>query len=87
MALKQAGKKAKGGVMYVTLEPCCHHQKTPPCVPALVKAGIRRVVYSEPYEHAASSHEEANSITLEFIRESALAVEKYRPEHQAKIAL
>jgi len=43
MALKQAGKKAQGGVMYVTLEPCCHHGHTPPCTQAIIDAGISEV--------------------------------------------
>ena len=43
MALKQAGKKAGGGVMYVTLEPCCHQGQTPPCTKAIIDAGISEV--------------------------------------------
>lgn len=43
-ALKQAGNKAKGATAYVTLEPCCHHGKTPPCSEALIKAKVARVV-------------------------------------------
>ncbi|WP_150465558.1 bifunctional diaminohydroxyphosphoribosylaminopyrimidine deaminase/5-amino-6-(5-phosphoribosylamino)uracil reductase RibD [Francisella sp. SYW-2] len=43
-ALKKAGDKAKGATAYVTLEPCCHHGKTPPCTDALIKAGIQKVV-------------------------------------------
>lgn len=44
VALSQAGNAARGGVVYVTLEPCAHHGKTPPCAAALVRAGISRVV-------------------------------------------
>ncbi|WP_242965080.1 bifunctional diaminohydroxyphosphoribosylaminopyrimidine deaminase/5-amino-6-(5-phosphoribosylamino)uracil reductase RibD [Dehalobacterium formicoaceticum] len=43
-ALQMAGTKALGGTMYVTLEPCCHHGRTPPCTDALIKAGLKKVV-------------------------------------------
>lgn len=44
MAIAQAGTRAKGATAYVSLEPCAHHGKTPPCADALVRAGITRVV-------------------------------------------
>ncbi|WP_422078005.1 bifunctional diaminohydroxyphosphoribosylaminopyrimidine deaminase/5-amino-6-(5-phosphoribosylamino)uracil reductase RibD [Vannielia sp.] len=44
MALAQAGEAARGATAYVTLEPCAHHGKTPPCAEALVSAGVARVV-------------------------------------------
>ena len=43
-ALRQAGKYARGATLYVNLEPCCHHGRTPPCTDAIIKAGLARVV-------------------------------------------
>lgn len=43
-ALAEAGADAKGATLYVTLEPCSHHGKTPPCVDAVIQAGIAKVV-------------------------------------------
>ena len=45
-ALSNAGPAAKGSTVYVTLEPCSHHGKTPPCAEALIHAGVARVVYA-----------------------------------------
>jgi diaminohydroxyphosphoribosylaminopyrimidine deaminase/5-amino-6-(5-phosphoribosylamino)uracil reductase len=43
-ALAKAGDAARGATLYTTLEPCAHHGRTPPCVDAIVQAGVRRVV-------------------------------------------
>ena len=43
VALKQAGDRARGAVLYVTLEPCCHQGRTPPCTSAIMAAGVAEV--------------------------------------------
>ncbi len=44
IVIENAGKNASGATLYVTLEPCSHHGKTPPCADAIIKAGIKTVV-------------------------------------------
>jgi diaminohydroxyphosphoribosylaminopyrimidine deaminase / 5-amino-6-(5-phosphoribosylamino)uracil reductase len=46
MAIRSAGTDARGGTLYVNLEPCCHFGRTQPCTNAIIEAGIKRVVYS-----------------------------------------
>lgn len=46
MALEAAGEAARGATLYLTLEPCAHHGKTPPCTDAILRAGIARVVFA-----------------------------------------
>src|SRR5437762_4960902 len=54
-ALAAAGDAARGATLYVTLEPCCHHGKTPPCTDAVLRAGIARVVaaLTDPFPQVA----------------------------------
>jgi diaminohydroxyphosphoribosylaminopyrimidine deaminase/5-amino-6-(5-phosphoribosylamino)uracil reductase len=54
-ALGAAGEAARGATLYVTLEPCCHHGKTPPCTDTLLRVGVRRVVAAmlDPFPEVA----------------------------------
>jgi diaminohydroxyphosphoribosylaminopyrimidine deaminase/5-amino-6-(5-phosphoribosylamino)uracil reductase len=47
-AIAAAGKKARGSTLFVTLEPCCHFGRTPPCTDAIIAAGIKKVVVGAP---------------------------------------
>ena len=69
-ALRRAGEAARGASAYVSLEPCCHWGRTPPCVDALIKAGVRRVVVAleDPDPRVAGEG-------LRRLRDAGLAVE------------
>lgn len=57
LALQRAGDRARGGTLYLTLEPCTHHRRTPPCAPVVIGSGLRRVVVAtidpDPEERGA----------------------------------
>jgi diaminohydroxyphosphoribosylaminopyrimidine deaminase/5-amino-6-(5-phosphoribosylamino)uracil reductase len=78
-ALAKARAAAKGATLYVTLEPCCHHGKTPPCTPAILSAGVRRVVAAmlDPFP-AVSGHGAAQ------LREAGILVETGLMEKEAR---
>ena len=48
VALEDAGERARGATLYINLEPCCHHGRTPPCTDALIAAGIAKVIAAIP---------------------------------------
>ncbi|QAU25424.1 bifunctional diaminohydroxyphosphoribosylaminopyrimidine deaminase/5-amino-6-(5-phosphoribosylamino)uracil reductase RibD [Dyella sp. M7H15-1] len=69
-ALREAGEPARGATAYVTLEPCAHHGRTPPCVDALVAAGVARVVIA-----AEDPFPQVDGRGVERLRAAGIAVE------------
>ena len=82
-ALAQAGDQARGATVYVTLEPCAHFGKTPPCADALVAAGVRRVVMAthdpDPRARGGVAKLEAAGIAVTAGIEEAAARELLAP--------
>lgn len=70
LALSQAGSGARGATAYVTLEPCAHQGRTPPCAHALIEAGVRRVVAA-----VEDPDPRVNGRGLGLLREAGVAVE------------
>ncbi|MGJ7037827.1 diaminohydroxyphosphoribosylaminopyrimidine deaminase/5-amino-6-(5-phosphoribosylamino)uracil reductase [Shinella sp. BE166] len=81
-ALAEAGEAAHGATAYVTLEPCSHHGKTPPCADALIAAGVARIVVSvtDPDERVAGRG-------LSMLRDAGIAVETGVLEAEGREAL
>ncbi len=79
LALEQAGTKARGGTLYVNLEPHAHQGRTPPCTDALIKAGIHRVVAS-----MADPNPKVSGRGFEQLRAAGVHVEVGRMEEQAR---
>ncbi|CAD7033388.1 bifunctional diaminohydroxyphosphoribosylaminopyrimidine deaminase/5-amino-6-(5-phosphoribosylamino)uracil reductase RibD [Pseudorhizobium endolithicum] len=81
-ALSQAGEKARGATLYVTLEPCSHHGKTPPCADAIVAAGISRVVVS-----LTDPDPRVSGRGLAILRQAGIAVDEGVLEEESRRAL
>ena len=78
-ALQVAGEQARGATAYITLEPCCHHGRTPPCTRALIEAGVARVVAAmvDPNPQVAGKG-------METLREARIGVETGLMQAQAE---
>ena len=83
VALAAAGALARGATVYVTLEPCNHQGKTPPCVDALIAAGVARVVVAvadpNPVARGGAERLRAAGINVDFGVEAAAALEMNAP--------
>lgn len=78
-ALKLAGPRARGATLYVTLEPCCHHGKTPPCTDAVLASGVGRVVIAQ-----RDPFPEVSGGGIEQLRAAGLEVEVGVLEEEAR---
>ena len=78
-ALTQAGSSARGGIAYVTLEPCAHTGKTPPCAQALINAGVARVVIA-----CTDSDPRVSGRGIEMLKAAGIVVETGLLEPEAR---
>ncbi|RPE72000.1 diaminohydroxyphosphoribosylaminopyrimidine deaminase [Pacificibacter maritimus] len=81
MALTQAGDQAQGATAYVTLEPCSHHGKTPPCAQSLIDAGVSRVVVA-----VGDPDPRVNGRGLALLRDAGISVDFGLCEDAARAA-
>jgi diaminohydroxyphosphoribosylaminopyrimidine deaminase/5-amino-6-(5-phosphoribosylamino)uracil reductase len=79
IAIRAAGERARGATAYVTLEPCSHHGRTPPCVDVLLAAGVRRVVYA-----VGDPNPRVNGAGAARLKEAGLKVESGLLEAEAE---
>lgn len=78
IALKEAGELAKGATLYVTLEPCSHYGRTPPCTNAIINAGIARVFIA-----VLDPDERVSGRGIQLLRDAAIEVETGLLEQEA----
>ncbi|MBL6430705.1 MAG: bifunctional diaminohydroxyphosphoribosylaminopyrimidine deaminase/5-amino-6-(5-phosphoribosylamino)uracil reductase RibD [Alphaproteobacteria bacterium] len=83
MALAAAGAEARGATLYVTLEPCAHVGRSPPCADAIIAAGIRRVVVAMAFD----PDPRVSGRGLEKLRSAGIAVETGLLSNQARDTL
>ena len=82
LALAEAGELARGATAYVTLEPCAHHGRTPPCAETLISAGVKRVVTA-----VVDPDERVNSRGHKMLRDAGIAVSAGCMSEEAAVGL